>query len=312
MKSLPALLVVHRDEGRNLAREALGSCPWEVVEHSASRLAALRWDAGVRQDLDRAGAIVAALGCSDEVLAALVGTRPVAPEFAALGMLLALHPAPSALLWSDRSRPPPEPAVPFDRLAFVSPATLDAWIDAHVSRHAAEQRYAAAIEQLTEHGYAPSPAGLANAINNKDEDSVQNFLVTGVSPNACDARGVPPLHAAIRVGAWDSVALLLEHGADCNAIATDRGSTPVAEAVGAGNHELLETLITRGADIRTPSGAGQSPLMIAIGRKDEAGALALLKAGAEATGRDALGMSAHAYAKLFGLSSVLAWIAEET
>ena len=312
MKSLPALLVVYRDEGQNLAYEALGSCPWEVVEHSATRLAALPWDRGVREDLGRAGAVVVVFGCSDEVLAAIAGTRPAKPEFAVLGMLLALHRAPSALLCTDPPRPLPKLAVPFDRLAFVSPPTLGTWIDGHVSRYAVEQRYAAALEQLNEHGYAPSPAGLANAIKNKDEDSVQNFLFTGVSPNARDARGVPPLHAAIRAGAWDGVALLLEHGADCDAIATDRGSTPVAEAVGVGNHELLETLIARGADIYTPSGAGQSPLMIAIGRKDETGALMLLKAGAEATGRDALGMSAYAYAKLFGLASVLAWIAEET
>ena len=312
MKSLPALLVVRQDENQDFDREALGLCPWEVIEQSAKRLATLPWDPGVREDLERAGAIVVAFGWSDAVLETMVGNPPTMTEFVVLGMLLALHRAPSALLCMDLPHQLPKPAAPFDQLEFVSPVTLSAWIDGHVSRYAVEQRRLAALEQLSEHGYAPSPAGLANAIKNKDEDSVPNFLTIGVSPNARDARGVPPLHAAIRASVWDSVALLLEHGADCDAIATDRGSTPVAETVGVGNRELLETLITRGADIRTLSAAGQSPLMIAIGRKDEASALLLLKAGAEVSGQDTLGMSAYSYAKLFGLSSVLEWIERET
>lgn len=312
MKPPPALLVIRLDGGPDIGRTATETHSWDTVECPASDLAAVPWAPGIQDNLRRAAAIVVVDRSSDGVIDTPAGDRATAAELAAVGMLLAVHGAPAALLCAEVPHERPQPAAPFDRLELVSPATLRQWIAERVSHYEAEQEHEAALARLSVRGYAPSPAGLANAAKNDDEDSVRNFLTTGVSPNAPNAKGVPPLHTAIRAGAANSVATLLEHAADINAIAADRGSTPVAEAVGTGNRELLETLIARGADIRTPNATGQTPLMIAIGRKDEASALLLLDAGAEATGKDSLGMSAHSYAKLFGLSAVLARIAPET
>lgn len=312
MKSPPALLVIRLDGGPDIGRQATETNQWEIVECPASDLAAVPWASGVQENLRRAAAIVVVESSSNGLLDAMNGDRAIVAELASVGMLLAVHQAPAALLCSEVPQKQAQTAAPFDRLELVSPATLPTWIAERSQHYEAEQEHEAALAQLSARGYAPSPAGLANAAKNDDEDSVRNFLTTGVSPNAPNAKGVPPLHVAIRAGAANSVAVLLEHAVDVDAIASDRGSTPVAEAVGVGNQEVLETLIARGADIRTPNATGQSPLMIAIGRKDEASALLLLDAGAEATGKDALGMSAHSYAKLFGLSAVLARIAPET
>ena len=73
---------------------------------------------------------------------------------------------------------------------------------------------------------------------------------------------VTPLHSAAAAGQTAIAALLLEHGADPNAV-QEGGFTPIHAAAQNGDAELVRMLLARGAD---PSGAtddGRTPLDLA-------------------------------------------------
>ena len=69
-------------------------------------------------------------------------------------------------------------------------------------------------------------------------------------------------------------------------------------------------MISAGADLDIKSSAGQTALILAVGRKKEDIASLLIKAGASVSVTDTLGMSAEKYARLFNLFSVIKLIEE--
>jgi ankyrin len=76
------------------------------------------------------------------------------------------------------------------------------------------------------------------------------------------SRGAQPLHYAVFNGDADSVELLLEHGADVNAIAGN-GWTPLHIACASGREALVDLLLENGADVNAMTEAGDSPLVLA-------------------------------------------------
>lgn len=77
------------------------------------------------------------------------------------------------------------------------------------------------------------------------------LLERGASPHAQDEDGETPLHWAAAKGSPSVVPLLLEHGAEINAVAstetTGNGATPLYKAVEAGRLDIVRLLIERGA-----------------------------------------------------------------
>lgn len=180
-----------------------------------------------------------------------------------------------------------------------------AFVNRVVGAYENRRRAADDERRVADNGFSPNGIGLVNAAALNHTDVIAALIRLGVPVDSTDGRGVPAIHAAVRALAWDAVELLLDSGADIDAVAEDRGATLVAELAAARRHELLRRCLAAGARLDRPNHAGQTALMIAVGAKDTESALLLLEYGADATIPDALGMTAASYAKLFGLTEVV-------
>ncbi|XP_053908641.1 B-cell lymphoma 3 protein [Cuculus canorus] len=92
--------------------------------------------------------------------------------------------------------------------------------------------------------------------------------------------GLTPLHVAVNSGSRESVLVLLEHGADIDAVDIKSGRSPLLHAVESNSLEMAELLIERGASVNAQSYAGCTPLHAAAGRSLLPVLRLLLRAGA--------------------------------
>ncbi|CAM9123707.1 unnamed protein product, partial [Bubo scandiacus] len=93
--------------------------------------------------------------------------------------------------------------------------------------------------------------------------------------------GLTPLHVAVSSGARESVLLLLEHGADVDAVDIKSGRSPLLHAVESNSLEMAELLIQRGASVNAQSYAGCTALHAAAGRGLLGVLRLLLRSGAD-------------------------------
>jgi len=112
------------------------------------------------------------------------------------------------------------------------------------------------------------------------------------------------LHIAAdrRDAAW--LAYLLNRGANPN-IADRRGVTPLMRASQLGFFEGVQHLVTKGARVDAPNETGETPLILAVHRRDTAMMRVLLGAGADPDRADNSGRSARDYAELEGRDSLV-------
>src|SRR5271163_1002360 len=82
---------------------------------------------------------------------------------------------------------------------------------------------------------------------------------------AVDKEGCSLLHTATKVGNAEIVRLLLEHGADARALATQWGENeqPMHFAAEAGNAEVAKLLLQHGARADARDAYGNTPLLCA-------------------------------------------------
>jgi ankyrin repeat protein len=134
------------------------------------------------------------------------------------------------------------------RLADAS-HSLTVWEAAALGRDATVDRLLAADGALANtaspDGYFP----LSLAAFFGRPSTVRLLLARGadVHAPAQNAMKVQPLHAAVASRKAETVALLLEHGADANA-RQQVGYTPLMGAAAAGREDLVDLLLGRGAD----------------------------------------------------------------
>lgn len=95
---------------------------------------------------------------------------------------------------------------------------------------------------------------------------------------------------------------LLNRGANPN-IADNRGATPLMRASQIGFFEGVQHLITAGAKVDEPNSTGETPLILAVHRRDTQMMRVLLGAGADSGRTDNSGRSARDYAELEGRDS---------
>jgi ankyrin repeat protein len=82
--------------------------------------------------------------------------------------------------------------------------------------------------------------------------------------------GNTPLHAAVAGGRAESVRALLGRGADSDLTQEPGGYTPLHIAASQPDAEIVKLLIGQGADLNRRTGKGETPLAIALARKQQA------------------------------------------
>ncbi|MEZ0223672.1 MAG: ankyrin repeat domain-containing protein [Alphaproteobacteria bacterium] len=120
---------------------------------------------------------------------------------------------------------------------------------------------------------------LKQAVSREDTDEIHNALNAGANINAWQEEGFTLLQFAISKGKNDSVAVLLERGADPEVPAKgEQGYKALHVAAAAKNEKALQLLLQRDPDLDCAGKSGETPLHVAAA----AGALAIAKLLVEA------------------------------
>ena len=103
-----------------------------------------------------------------------------------------------------------------------------------------------------------------SAVEERNIEAIKKHLAIGTDVNAKgENRGATPLHWAAFTGYKEISELLIENGADVNAI-DDDGISPLLIAAARGNKEIAELLITQGADVNAKDAEANTPIDLAI------------------------------------------------
>lgn len=102
---------------------------------------------------------------------------------------------------------------------------------------------------------------LQAAVSGCNPHVVSNVLDAGAAVDQQGLRGKTALHIASRSCPM-AVTMLLERGADPNAISSTNGETPLLEAVEGSQLETIEVLLAAGGDVNLPNPrTGETPLL---------------------------------------------------
>lgn len=182
-------------------------------------------------------------------------------------------------------------------------STRDAEPDGTTALHYAAQRDEPALVRLLVDAGADVKAAnrygvtpLAVACSSGTPRIVETLLEAGADPNGASAEGETPLMTAARTGKTAVVVLLARHGADVNAVEKWRGQTALMWAIAEGHHDVVQALLTTGADTKAKTAKGFTPFLFAVRRGDIAIVQTMLAAGADANesggdGTTALGIA---------------------
>ena len=142
--------------------------------------------------------------------------------------------------------------------------------------------------------------GDLTAVQEAIEEGADVDFATGPSPCPCT-----PLIMAAQNGHTEIVEVLINAGADLDAVRAENGVTALFLAAQAGRVLVVEALISAGADVNKPSDTKLTPLMVASENGHSAIVETLLLAGADPTLETEAGVTALHFSSLFlGDSSV--------
>nr|XP_017241853.1 PREDICTED: ankyrin repeat domain-containing protein 65-like isoform X2 [Daucus carota subsp. sativus] len=134
------------------------------------------------------------------------------------------------------------------------------------------------VVELLERGEA-----VLNASRSGHVKLVEQLLETDAKINYCDQYGLSPLHAAAIKGHKDVAMLLVEYGSELINSRDADGHTPLHLAVQSGDQAMVEVLLNRGAEVNALTNKGATPLYISqLLRCDDITRL-LLASGADST-----------------------------
>lgn len=119
--------------------------------------------------------------------------------------------------------------------------------------------------------------------------AAEMLIARGADVNAFSKQGLTSLHAAaVSGGAAAMVLLLLDHGADIEAVERNAGKyTPFLNGVQSGSEQVMELLLKRGANINAKTSEGFTPMHVAAYYDQCAAATLLLRHGLSVNARDA-------------------------
>jgi len=110
---------------------------------------------------------------------------------------------------------------------------------------------------------AVAPTSLHGLVAKGDFDGARKAIEQGADLEAKDpGTGASVLHYAVMRGNPEILQLLLSKGADVNS-RTKNGTTPLHTAVLYNRYEVAETLLNKGAEVDAKSSSGATPLAIA-------------------------------------------------
>ena len=135
----------------------------------------------------------------------------------------------------------------------------------------------------------PNESLLDRAVRNGSVQEVEHLLASGADPNAPDDRGNPPLLVASWNGNTAVIASFLNHGANVNARNAATGSTALLYGVLSGREATVRLLLSKGARTDFKYRGGQTVLHIAAGKGLIPVLEALLAAHADVSAADERG-----------------------
>jgi ankyrin repeat protein len=134
----------------------------------------------------------------------------------------------------------------------------------------------------TAHGAPP----LVEAVRQSDQLRITSLLAEGVDVNAVSADGMAALHWAVQLDETETAKRLLD--GEAKASVTNRyGITPLWLACRNGNSELVEMLLSAGADPNDRQIGSQTVLMTAARAGNSVAVKSLLQHGADVNASEA-------------------------
>jgi ankyrin repeat protein len=161
----------------------------------------------------------------------------------------------------------------------------------------------------TASAFAAARAPLADAAEQRDQNSVRALLKTGADVNAAQVDGTTALHWATYNDQADTVAVLIKAGANVNAL-NRYGVPPLAQACINGNAAIVKLLLDAGADAKAKMKGGETVLMLAARSGNVDAVKALLAHGADPNARERLGQTALMWAAAEGHTPVVRMLLE--
>jgi len=118
------------------------------------------------------------------------------------------------------------------------------------------------------------------------------LIAHGADVNVEDKHGNTPLHWAARLGHQDIVELLVECGANVNALNQEVKGSPLFDAIERQHRQIVEYLLSHSAEVNLTNKSGYTPLFLAFRKLGDDEIVRLLVAyGADVNVRDAQGYS---------------------
>ena len=146
-------------------------------------------------------------------------------------------------------------------------------------------------EILEKQGIEVSNASLISHIRKGDITVVKLLLEAGVDVNHSDNDSDPALFAAIEVNNTEAAMMMLDYGANPNALNRNTNTPLIKLAREHNNLALFDALVAKGADINKVNESKRTALMYAINSGAFPLAMRLLELGAESLKADAYGVT---------------------
>lgn len=137
---------------------------------------------------------------------------------------------------------------------------------------------------------------LFEAITRRDPAAVRAALASGEDPGkpftgaSAERLGMTPLMAAAKEADYETIAVLLEAGADPEAQGP-AGATALMYAAAWNTSNAIKALLDAGADLDARDAAGQTSLLLALQHRQGGNAARLIEAGASVDAADAQGVT---------------------
>lgn len=120
-----------------------------------------------------------------------------------------------------------------------------------------------------------------------DQRDCLSFVLSHSQSSTCleirNYEGLSPLHLTVLRGQKDLSRMLLDAGADINAMDIKSGQSPLMHAVESNNADMMNFLVERGCDVNSQSYSGNTALHSACGRGQVDTVWLLLKSGADSS-----------------------------